>query len=181
MSDKSVKSIISLVPGDEVWTLSNPYNPTGQIETAKVLALVKINCTSAMKNISHIGKLRVTPWHPIIYDNEWIHPNSIGNLKTIPCDAVYNVVLTNGHSINVNGYWAITLGHEYKVGILAHKYFGSKNIIHDLMHKPGWNDGTVVICDNQFVRHHITGEIVAISKDVNTDYDNRLVTYKLFG
>ena len=181
MSDKSVKSIISLVPGDEVWTLSNPYNPTGQIETAKVLALVKINCTSAMKNISHIGKLRVTPWHPIIYDNEWIHPNSIVNLKTIPCDAVYNVVLTNGHSINVNGYWAITLGHEYKVGILAHNYFGSKNIIQDLMHKPGWNDGTVVICDNQFVRHHITGEIVAISKDVNTDYDNRLVTYKLFG
>ena len=44
MSDKSVKSIISLLPGDEVWTLSNPYNPTGQIETAKVVALVKINC-----------------------------------------------------------------------------------------------------------------------------------------
>ena len=44
------------------------------------------------------------------------------------CNAVYNVVLTNGHSITANGYWAITLGHEYTVGILSHNYFGSKII-----------------------------------------------------
>ena len=182
MSDKSVKSIISLVPGDEVWTLSNPYDPSGQIETAKVIGLVKINCTTGMKNISHIGKLRVTPWHPIVYCNEWMHPNSLGNTtRNIPCDAVYNVVLSNGHTLNVNGYWAITLGHEYKLGILAHNYFGSKKIIQDLMNKPGWNDGCAVIYDNQFVRNNIEGEIVGLTKDLSTNIDNRLLAYELFG
>lgn len=181
MSDNSFKSIVSLVPGDEVWSLSNPYNPSGQIETAKVIALVKIKSSAGNKNISHIGKLRVTPWHPIIYKNEWMHPNSIGNVKTISCDAVYNVVLTNGHTLNVNGHWAITLGHKYTVGILSHNYFGSKKIIHDLMQNPGWNDGYVVISDNQFLRDHIEGEIVGLTKDVNTCIDNRLVAYELFG
>ena len=177
MSDKSVKSIISLVSGDEVWTLSNPYNPAGQIETAKVLALVKINCSSGKKNISHIGKLRVTPWHPIIYNNEWMHPNSLGNIKMIPCEAVYNVVLSNGHTLNVDGHWAITLGHEYTVGILSHNYFGSKKIVHDLMQNPGWDKGCVVIADNQFIRNHIDGEITGLTKDVN----NTNVAYELFG
>ena len=170
MSNNSMKSIISLVPGDEVYTLSNPYNATGQIETAKVVALVKINCSTAKKNISHIGKLGVTPWHPIIYNNEWVYPNYVGNLKNINCDAVYNVVLTNGHSINLHGYWAITLGHEYKIGILSHNYFGSKKIIHDLMQIPGWNNGRVVISDNQFIHHHMNRDIIGLYlPDTNTN------------
>ena len=182
MSDNSLKSIISLRPGDEVWSLTNPYNSDGQIQTAKVLALVQINCTSKSKNISYIGNLRVTPWHPIIYNKEWVHPNSVSQgITPTPCDAVYNVILSNSHTINVSGYWAITLGHDYKVGILAHNYFGSQKIIEDLMHKPGWNDGHVIINDNQFVRHHIDGEIVGLTRDLNTDIDNRSLGYNLFG
>lgn len=169
MSDKSQKSIVSLVPGDEIYTLTNPYNPTGKVETAKVIALVKINCSQGKKNISHIGKLRVTPWHPIIYNNEWLNPNTIGITKTISCDAIYNVVLTNGHSINVNGFWAITFGHDYSIGILAHKYFGSQKIIQDLMKKPGWNDGCVIISDSQFIRNRITSEIQGLVEEKTKD------------
>ena len=90
-------------------------------------------------------------------------------------------ILSNSHTINVSGYWAITLGHDYKVGILAHNYFGSKKIIEDLMHKPGWNDGHVIINDNQFVRDHIDGEIVGLTRDLNTDIDNWSLAYNLFG
>ena len=70
-----------------------------------------------------------------------MHPNSLGNTtRNIPCDAVYNVVLSNGHTLNVNGYWAITLGHEYKLGILAHNYFGSKKIGPSLLSKLNYFD-----------------------------------------
>ena len=49
------------------------------------------------------------------------------------------------------------------------------------MHKPGWNDGAVVISDNDFIRNHITNEIVGLTKDVNCGIDNRLLAYELFG
>ena len=49
------------------------------------------------------------------------------------------------------------------------------------MQNPGWNDGYVVISDNQFLRDHIEGEIVGLTKDVNCGIDNRLLAYELFG
>lgn len=164
MSDKSLKNINLLTPGDEVYTLSNPYNSDGHIQPARVIALVKINCTNKSKSISYIGDLGVTPWHPIINNGKWVYPESITPSKIIECDAVYNLILSNGHSINANGVWAITLGHNYNIGILHHEYFGTNRIINDLMLKPGWLDGTVIIHDTDFIRDNNTNSIIGMKK-----------------
>jgi hypothetical protein len=182
MSDNTFKSIISLLPGDEIYTLSDHNNANGQQQTAKVIALVKIISTNGMKNISCVDKLRLTPWHPILYNNEWGFPNNFNskeNSKEIVCDAVYNVVLTNGHTINVNNIWAVTLGHEFQNGILKHDYFGTKKIVKDLMNTPGWNNGHVVIYDNQFIRGNVSNQVVGIT--ITKDKDIGLLSYELYG
>ena len=169
LADGSFKSIVSLKKGDEVFTLSDPlFLKTGQCQTAKVIALVQINCSNLSKDICNVNGLKVTPWHPIVYNNIWVFPSSICEPIRVNCNAVYNVVLSNGHTLNVNGVWAITLGHEYNVGILEHEYFGSKNIIKDLMKKPGWNDGHVVINDNDFITDFIDQTIIGMK---NYDYN----------
>lgn len=163
LADGNFKSIVSLKKGDEVFTLSDPlFLKTGQCQTAKVIALVQINCSNLCKDICNVNGLKVTPWHPIVYNNIWVFPSYICQPNNINCNAVYNVVLSNGHTLNVNGVWAITLGHEYNVGILEHEYFGSKNIIKDLMKKPGWNDGHVVINDNDFIKDFIEQKIIGM-------------------
>lgn len=173
MSDNSLKYINMLRPGDEVWTLCNPYNSNGKIEIAKVIALVKINSCIGSKNIAKVDNLYLSPWHPIIYKNQWIYPNYFGNVEYLTCPALYNIILTNGHCINVNNIWSITLGHNYKVGILAHPYFGTNEIIKDLKKNSGWDKGLVVISDNQFIRCHITNQILGLldqkSKIVDED------------
>ena len=49
------------------------------------------------------------------------------------------------------------------------------------MQNPGWDEGCVVIADNQFIRNHISSEIVGLTKDVNIDIDKTKVAYELFG
>ena len=89
-------------------------------------------------------------------------PNSLSNVEMISCNAVYNVVLTNGHSSNVNGYYLLHLDMNILL-VFFLNYFGSKKIIQDLTRKPGWSNGCVVISDNQFIRNYIDGEIVGVS------------------
>ena len=48
------------------------------------------------------------------------------------CDAVYNLILDGGHTIKINQYHCVTLGHGFKEDKLAHPYFGTELVLNDL-------------------------------------------------
>ena len=59
---------------------------------------------------------------------------------------VYNFVLAPGHpTILVDGIPCATLGHGLDLPIVAHPYWGTRAVIDDLMTKPGWAEGRVIM------------------------------------
>ena len=69
----------------------------------------------------------VTPWHPVLFAGEWSFPCSIRSPSPLYMDCVYNVVLSSGHVIVINGLQFITLGHgNDSHPVLAHAFFGTQ-------------------------------------------------------
>ena len=69
----------------------------------------------------------VTPWHPVLCAGEWLFPCSISSPSPLYMDCVYNVVLSEGHVIVINGLHFITLGHGIDSHpVLAHAFFGTQ-------------------------------------------------------
>ena len=45
--------------------------------------------------------------------------------------------LNKNHTINVNGYWCCTLGHNYKENVIYHPFWGDSNKIDNALSKYG--------------------------------------------
>lgn len=137
MSANKVKKVKNLVKGDIVNT------PDGD---ATVICIVKFKCSEFV--FSSIGKLLITPWHPIKYDDEWVFPKKlepISKLITKECDYVYNIVLDKGHIVNIGGILCCTLGHNFTDNdVIKHDFYGTDKVIHELSDKNGWEDGLVI-------------------------------------
>jgi hypothetical protein len=85
-----------------------------RIGTAKVCAVVATKVKGAP--ISAIGRLRITPWHPILAGDLWTFPaytcirvqHYVGTVYSILLDRNAN---PDAHAVAVEGQWAATLGH----------------------------------------------------------------------
>jgi len=113
---------------------------------SKVICVVKRN----MKDIqmAKIGSLFVTPWHPIIFEQDWKFPNDCNPVLSHESSVtVFDFVLADTHIVVVENIPCITLGHNYTNGILAHAYYGSTAIIKDLKSCPGWSSGLIEFSD----------------------------------
>ena len=166
LASKNQKLVANLTKGDEILTLKDPYNPALGFTTSKIVCILKTNITDKTNLVTLNNNLKITPYHPVLAKGIWSFPNSISNYTMQKCNAVYTIVLEHSHTFNLNGYWVIGLGHNYKVGILAHDYFGSNQIIEDLKKLDGWESGFITINPSYFVRDYLgdNRNIISIQK-----------------
>eukprot|EP01084_Bolivina_argentea_P061598 112599_1 len=59
------------------------------------------------------------------YGLKWILPTDIHGESYRFVNNVYNFVLKEHHTINVNGYWCCTLGHDFEGHIIGHPFWGN--------------------------------------------------------
>jgi len=142
MADGSEKYTYQIKKGDEVVSIN------GQI--AKVECVVQTNIASGKaKLVTLTSGLTLTPYHPIIYNGEWKFPIDIATPTLQICDRIYNFVLSNGHTMVINGEQACTLGHGFRDNkVIDHPYFGTQAIINDLKSLNGWNSGLITFRDH---------------------------------
>lgn len=160
MMNGTVKMIKNLKAGDSVCALSNPYNSEDPVVETKIVCILQTNIISGKTDIVTFDNgLKITPWHPMIYNGEWVYPSSIKESVVESCDAVYTIVVDGFHTCMINRSWCITLGHGYNMGILKHSYYGTNAVINDLKKLPGWDEGRVVIDNNSIVRDLVTGMV----------------------
>ena len=77
--------------------------------------------------LSDSAPVLVTPWHPVLFAGKWSFPCSIRSPSPFYVDCVYNVVLSAGHVIVINGLQFITLAHgNGSHPVLAHAFFGTQ-------------------------------------------------------
>ena len=92
--------------------------------------------------------LEITEWHPLFNETtmRWQFPNMIGQRVIVNTQYVYNFVLAPGFpTILVDGIPCAALGHGLEAPIVAHPYWGTAKVVQDLMTKPGWAEGKVVL------------------------------------
>jgi len=186
------RSCISRIPihaikkGDFVLTANKSY--------AKVECLVETIADNKTLQtpfeLIKVGKLCVTPYHPIKLNQEsgWQFPIDTTQSKwMVPNDdqydtaySVYNLVLESGYrheAVLMDGIASITLGHGVTDNdILQHPYFGTNKIISDLKrvgNGRGWRTGHIVLREMDVKRngaagciHHISGVQNTANKEV---------------
>jgi hypothetical protein len=136
---------------------SGVFIPIGQLRKGHVLSNgAKVVCLIKMlhnKPLIKIGKLFVTPYHPIFYDNEWIFPidflktnNERASLINLEKSSyVCNLILDKEHTVDIEGIKLVSLGHDLENGILKHPYYGTSKVIEEHSRFKGWKDGLVHI------------------------------------
>lgn len=102
-----------------------------------------------------IGDLAITPYHPIIFKNQWQLPIDIviANkdddpikfqiIKAPEPNWVCTLVLNKNHVINAEGYRCISLGHGFTEEVLKHEFFGTDKILNNLRELRGWERGVI--------------------------------------
>lgn len=151
--DDSFKYVKDIKFGDRVWT------PFG---TATVTLVVKTLCKDNLTELSKVGNLSVTPWHPIKYQQEWCFPNELSSARLTQCEAVYSFVLDKHHIMNIEDFDVICLAHGYKDSILAHEFWGTQKVINSLKQKDGFSSGLVTLKSGCLMNDPQTGLVCAL-------------------
>lgn len=145
-------AIQDLAPGTAVWTPSGP---------AAVRALVICHSTARAQPMTRLNdRLFVTPWHPVKdAAGEWTFPTRLAGFMDRLLKTVYNLVLTSGHIVDIEGVQAVTLAHGISGPVVGHPFFGSEAILRDLAGQPGWEEGRPVFNDLVVLRDPVTDQI----------------------
>jgi len=134
---------------------SGVYKPIGSLRKGNVLSNgAKVICLIKMLHktpLISIGKLKITPYHPILYKNEWIFPcdllsrnDELVNIAQIQnVSYVCNLFLDKHHTVEVEGIQCVTLAHGYYDGILNHPYYGTYKVFEEYSKLKGWNEGLI--------------------------------------
>jgi len=102
------------------------------------------------QQISRMGPLGITPWHPFVADAtshsiQWMNPADLVGFTEEVVPALYNFVLDDGHIICVGDTWCCTLGHEFVGAGIGHAFFGSRVRVREaLRRQPGFAEGRPV-------------------------------------
>ena len=122
-------------------------------EKTTIKYIIKTKTNGCQRFICLPDGLMITPWHPIKFKDQWIFPQKIYEANTfeitekiLQCDYVYNFVLetTREHSMMVNGYRCITLGHGINDNeVTRHDYFGTQRVVKDLSQMNGADTGII--------------------------------------
>ena len=150
MEDGKCKKVSEIVKGDRVFG------------GFKVKCLVKTKVEGQIEMVD-IDSLLITPWHPVLSNNEWKFPIKDWFSTHVDIDYIYNIVLEMGHIVILNDISVVTLGHGFNNNdVVKHDYYGTDKVIEDLKKMPGWDAGLVNL-DKPIVTRGPNGHVVGIN------------------
>jgi Mg-chelatase subunit ChlD len=114
-----------------------------------------------------INNLKITPWHPIKINNEWIFPNNYTNKRITINEPqyMYNLYVGSNNHVMIEDISCASLGHNLKDNkVIEHEYLGTEKVINDLKSMNGWNKGLISLDNKFFSRDIKTNKINNIKK-----------------
>lgn len=116
---------------------------------APVRCVVMTECAGGKAQLTRLPNgTEITEWHPVLdaATGRWHFPVMLGQQVVVEASHVYNFVLAPGFAtVLVGGVPCAALGHGLDAPVVAHPYWGTRAVIDDLMSKPGWKQGRVVL------------------------------------
>jgi hypothetical protein len=138
--------------------------------SARVCCVVRTACPWGHADLVTLpGGLRVTPWHPVRLPGEaaWRFPardvSSAVRDYTTPCEALYSVLLESGHTLLIDGYECVGLGHGITDDpVASHHFFGQEGAVRaSLRAMEGWCTGVVDLDPHHPVERDVTSGLVS--------------------
>jgi len=145
--------------------------------------IVKTNCSDNPTKFCKIGSTILTPTHPILINNIWMHPKTITNIYEEQVSHVFNIILKlnpesdctesqleqssdrhvikRDNNVLINGLPCITLGHGIENDQVAtDSFWGSEDIVNKLKELyPDEYQSGIINFRHKFIRNEITGFI----------------------
>ena len=156
MTDNSLKKVEHLEKGDEVMTFNE-----GKYNVSRIECVVKTICDDGKEFMVELDNLKITPYHPIIFNGKWSFPINV--LSTLPnisepnvidCPAMYTFVIENRESVIIEDYVFATYGHYLPGDVISHRYFGTYKVIYDLKNFPSYGNGYVQLTKDMFKKNN---------------------------
>ena len=137
--------------------------------TATVLCTVRtrLQASAPLVKLAQSG-LIITPWHPVRLNPEgpWQFPCKLPSsdataisVSSAAANDVYTFVLSNGHSVYVNGVPCVTLAHGFTDEVCKHDFFGTKAVVSALEKMEGFTSGLVDLTNVQLRRDPATQRV----------------------
>jgi Mg-chelatase subunit ChlD len=128
--------------------------------TATIVAAIKYCVPSGFMDMTKVNdQLTITPYHPLQQDGVWVFPRDHFPTSSVALDAVYNLVLDTQHHVLVGGVVCCTLAHGLKGPVIEHPYFGTADVIKDLMIHPTAADDLIVYKEPRWITDPVIGLI----------------------
>jgi hypothetical protein len=145
--------------------------PNDIIQGKRVLYVFRHAWRNLHPFVSFANGLTLTPYHPIIYEGEWIFPINHPYGKQIKltaheADDMWDIIFENPRDnfmLNMNGMTVATLGHQSEDPTLKHELFGNSEKILQSMSKYSQDENKIYQCHvKNVIRDPITRLIVGI-------------------
>eukprot|EP00945_MAST-04E_sp_MAST-4E-sp1_P006222 g6222.t1 len=158
LANGTFKPVKELEKGDEV-SCRNGLD-------AKVVCIIRTTMADGHCEMVELKTgVKLTAWHPVHLSGEWQFPNDLGELKLHKTPFIYNAILDQGHSLNINGIDCVTLGHHLKENkVVEHPYFGTDRVVDDFKQMPGWNKGFIQMAQGYTIRDETTGLVCGMNQ-----------------
>jgi len=154
MANGQLKKVENIRKGDKVQT---------EFGMAQIICVLKTKCHNNEADLVEVFNkqsqtiLKVTPFHPILWKNTWIHPNSLpisfSRRSIQPCEAVYSFLLDDVHTMIINNIVVISLAHDRREDVLDHWFYGTQKVRDFMMSCPGWDSGLILLDHNSSIRN----------------------------
>ena len=124
---------------------------TGEGTLAPVACVVLTECVGGRALLTKLPNgMELTEWHPIrdaAAGGRWRFPHMLGTQVVASARFVYNFVLAPGFAtVLVDGVACASLAHGLTESpVVEHAYWGTAEVLNDLMAQPGWQQGKVVL------------------------------------
>ena len=117
---------------------------------ATVRCVVRTPCTGGAAELVKVGRLTITPWHPVRRgEGAYQYPCRLATAsepRRLPCDAVYSFLLQDGRKeLCIGGQRVVAWGHGLQDRVARHDFFGTERVVAALRKLPGWSAGRVVL------------------------------------
>lgn len=128
-------------------------------------AEIKLVIVSRVKNhhtmMCHFNTgLKITPYHPIIYNNTWVFPSDLVEPIDTRTPVVISIVLDKYHILTVDNIETVTMGHNLTEPVVSHSFFGSPQVIEQLSTHPTFDSGTIILSEECIKREPNTNMVI---------------------
>jgi hypothetical protein len=114
-------------------------------------------------HIRQYGTTGITPYHPVKFENnDWKFPIDLESFSDsyITDEYVYDFILDKNHTVELNGFYAVTLNHGiFDTDIVSHDYFGTNRVENDFMKHPSYQSGYITLEEFEWTRDIMTQRV----------------------